>query len=565
MMRCSPGAPPEGACDQHARRERPTSDEGVTVAGRHAAAQPPRTPRGRRVTGQPSSTPRHPSSVVAGAIVTVMAGALCVLTVVALSFAGISVLPRSEAAPAPSPSPTPSLSRVALVSTPAQQVIQTTLTADIGPGWRAASDLSWTGGTPFDSSCGRPAVDAALAATRVFDIPGRQVVVTVSAYTAGAGAVALKGWNDVIAACSGAVVSASATATPGAEALVAGLAAADSRPAAAVLFWRRGDVVASVTTVGTSPTGLAEGAARVDGALLAPMSGRCVNISSALADAGRSPWVATGFQGGAFTGLTTAVPVHVTPLPLPTAPAGVAGVPSTYVPTPVPSVSFPVRPADPVYPADLPTPMATPETPVRPSPAPSVTTYPSRLDDTVGPGCGWAFTGQVKPPFNEGQEAVLAQTRAQQALADLALRQQDWQTATLDYWEAVPLYQQQVQAFAAYASAVQQVALAWDTISAQRAAYDAALAAYNTAVEARTQFFLDLASAQAAYDAATAACQTLPTDSASPSDTASPSSSPSASPTSTDGCPPVIPPILLETPPAVPLPPTTPPDPRPTG
>jgi hypothetical protein len=497
-----------------------------------------------------------------------MAVSLSLLTVFALALAGISVLPRRDAVAAPLASATPTASRVALVSTPAQQVIETTMTSDIGPGWRAASDLLWTGGTPFDSTCGRPPVDAALAANRVFDIPGRQVVVTVSAYSAGAGPVALKGWNDVISGCSGAVVSTSTTATPGAEALVAGLAAADSRPAVAVLFWRRGDIVASVTTVGASPAGLAEAAARVDGALLAPMGGRCVTISSALSDAGRSPWVAASVQGGAFTGLTTAVPVQVTPLPLPTPPAGVSAVPSTFVPTPVPSVSYPERPADPVWPAELPTPLATPVTPVRPSPAPAVTTYPSRLDDTVGPGCGWAFTGQVKPPFNEGQEALLAQSRAQQALADLAQGQQDWQAATLDYWEAVPLYQTQAQVFAAYAKTVQQVALAWDAISKQRSDYDLALAAYNAAVEARSQFFLDLAAAQAAYDAATAACQAQPSDSASPSDTPSPSAaspSSSASPTATPTCPPPIPQILTETPPPVPLVPTPPPDPRPTG
>jgi hypothetical protein len=257
------------------------------------------------------------------------------------------------------------------------------------------------------------------------------------------------------------------------------------------------------------------------------------------------------------------VPVHVTPLPLPTPPAGVSAVPSAFVPTPVPSVSYPERPADPVWPAELPTPMEAPVTPVRPSAAPAATTYPSRLDDTVGPGCGWAFTGQVKPPFNEGQETLLAQTRAQQALADLALRQQDWQSATLDYWEAVPLYQTQVQAFAAYAKAVQQVALAWDAIAKQRTDYDTALAAYNAAVEARSQFFLDLAAAQTAYDDATAACQAQPSDTPTPSDTASPSSTPSSTATAT--CPPPVPPILTQTPPAVPLPPTPPPDPRPTG
>ncbi|MBI1378908.1 MAG: hypothetical protein GC157_15730 [Frankiales bacterium] len=516
---------------------------------------------------------RRVSSAVAAVAVVVVAVAFLALTVVGLGMFGISLQPRGETVTVPTSTPTPTVSRVALVRTPAQEVLASTLTGTVAPGWQPASDLSWSGGTPFDSPCGRPGVDAALTASRVFDTPGRQVVVTVSAYGAGAGAVALRDWNDVLSSCSGAQVTLRVAAAPGTEALAAGLAATGGKPAATALFWRRGDVIALVVSPGRSSVGLAADATTLDAVLLESLRSRCNVISSRLADASRSPWVATGVQGapGAFTGLTTPVPVTLPPVPTPSPPKGVTPVPDTYTPTPLPSVSYPERPADPVWPQDLPTPVPEPVVPVRPTPVPNVTTYPSRLDDLVGPGCGWAFTGQPRPPFDQAQEAVLAQSRAQQALSDLALAQQTWQVDTLTYWEDVPVYEQQAVAFAQYARAVAQVAAAWDAITAARTAYAAALQAYNDAVAARAQFFVDQADAQAAYDAAVAACQAAgsPTATASPttSATASPTSSTSAgpSPSTTPGCPPEIPQILLQTPPPEPTVPTPPPDPRPTG
>ncbi len=543
--------------------------------GRHAAPPPP-SRRGRAAertgaAGPPRTSARNgalpgrgTSTATAGVLIGLAAVGLVVLTVLGVSLTGISLLPRGAAAAPPSPSPSASVDRVALTSSPAQSAIVATLDSPVAAGWTPAGAISWTGGTPFDSTCGRPETDSALAGARVFTVGRTQVVVTVSAYSAGAGAVALQEWATLLGSCRGGVTRLAVSA-PGADALVAGIRPATGLPGASMLFWRRGDVVASVASPQTNPTGLAASAAAVDKVLLTAIAGRCADVASTMADAARSPWVAQD----TFTGLTAPVTVSVTPSPQPLPPVGVTPVPATYSPSPLPSVSLPVRPAEPVWPVDLPLPVGSPIAPSRPTPAPVTSVVPSRLDDPVGPGCGWSFTGQVKPPYDAGTEALLAQARAQQAQADLVVLQQGWQAGLTAYWQDVPAYEQQALAFAAYASAVHDVAVAWDSITAARTAYANALAAYGAAVVARAQFFTDQALAQAAYNDAVAACAATPTDTPTPipTPTGAPTppdtATPTPPPTAVPACPPAVPPILSQPPPTLPPVPTPPPDPRP--
>jgi hypothetical protein len=529
----------------------------VAVTGRHATQPPPerRTP--------PSARPyRRGSSALAGSLVALAAVGFTTLTLLGVVSSGVDLRPRGAVEAEPTPTPSATVSQVALVATPAQAAVQATLTAAI-PGWGPASAISWTGGTPFDTGCGRPTPDAALTGSRVYDSPGGQAVVTVSAYSAGAGAVAFHDWSTRLVHCTGTPVSASVVAAPGADAVVATIAPVGGRPGASALLWRRGDVIASVATPTVTAIGLAARAVAVDSVLLGALTGRCADVASTLADAARTPWI----DSGTFTGLTVPVTVSVTPSPTPVPPPGVTPVPDSYTPAPLPSVSLPTRPADPVWPTDVPAPVGSPVAPVRPLPAPASTVVASRLDDPVGPGCGWAFTGQVPPPYDAAREASVAQDAADQAQAQLVIKQQSWQSDVVSYWQQQPIYEQQAQAFLAYASTVQQVALAWDTITRQREDYAAAVAAYDAATVARSQFFSEQAAAQTAYDDALAACgpTTTPSPTPTPSDSLSPSPTGtlSASP-STPGCPPALPPILGQAPPTLPPIPAPPPDPRPS-
>ena len=529
---------------------------------RHAAPPPSRrTPPTTQIPGRGTPT------ATAGFLVGAAAAALAGVTVLAVAASGVGLFARPAAEATSDPTPTPSVSRVALASSPAQSVVTTTLSTQPASGWVPAGALGWTGGTPFDASCGRPQEDAALSGTRVYAVGRRQIVATVSVYTAGAGAVAFAQWTSLLGRCAG-PVSRFAASGPSTDAMVAGIGSVAGRPAASALFWRRGDVVGIVATPSSSPDGLAPAAASLDTVMLTSMNTACASVSSTLADAARSPWI----DGVTFTGLTHPVPVSVTPSPLPVPPAGVTPPPPSYSPTPLPSVSLPMRPADPVWPTDLPTPVASPVQPVFPVAAPAVSVIPSRADDPVGPGCGWAFTGQTPPPYDGVEQAAVANALAVQAQQELNGAQSLWQSNVVSYWQQVPAYQQQATAFLAYAAAVQQVADAWDTITRQRDDYAAAVAAYEAAVQTRNDFLDQQAAAQAAYDAELVRCTAggpAPTSSGAPgpTDTSTPTAVPtgSSTPTPTDlpGCPPVQPPILLQTPPPVPPLPTAPPDPRP--
>ena len=212
---------------------------------------------------------------------------------------------------------------MAVASTPAQQAITATLAESPSKGWTAATDLSWTGGTPFDATCGRPADDAALAGTRIYGIGTRQVVVTVLAYSAGAGAVAFQQWSDQLGSCASAYRY--TVPAPTADAVLATINAQAGRPAASALFWRRGDVIVMVATPGLSSVGLAAQAARLDARVVAALAGKCASITSGTADAVRSPWI----EGITFTGLTVQVPVRITPIPVPTD-QGATPVPLTW-------------------------------------------------------------------------------------------------------------------------------------------------------------------------------------------------------------------------------------------
>jgi len=73
------------------------------------------------------------------------------------------------------------------------------------------------------------------------------------------------------------------------------------------------------------------------------------------------------------------------------------------------------------------------------------------------------------------QQQAVAQGLADQARALLEQGQKKWQSDTLSYWQQVPGFSQQLQAFLVYAAAVRDVALQWDSITAQRDAYDVAV------------------------------------------------------------------------------------------
>jgi len=507
---------------------------------------------------------RRLSSASAAVLVGVVAVVFAVLTVLGLTLLGVPLLPRQEAVAAgATPSPTPTVDEVALASSPAQTTITTVLGPAPAAGWVPAGAVAWSGGTPFDASCGRPTTDAVLSGTRVYAIGRPQFVLTVSAYTAGSGAVAIRDWQTRLTSCASAPVTVTQPAVPTSDAFVVSVPQSEAQPGgtaqpgATAIFWRRGDVVAVLAVPVAGAKGMQILASQLDPALVRALTGVCANQASTVADAVRSPWVARD----QFVGLASPIPVTMAPSPTPRPPSGITPAPVGWSPTPLPSVSMPVRPADPVWPEALPaTEVGSPVPPSVLAPAPTLSVVPSRFADPVGPGCGWAFTGQTGPPYDPAAEAVAAQGRVAQAREGLSAAQQAWQANVVQYWAQVGEYTTQANAYTAYALAVRKVAVAWDRITAERTAYADAVERYNAAAAAREQFLLDQAAAQTDYDTAVAECLA-----ASPSATPTASASPSATDPTAPQCPPPVPPILNQVAPTVPPLPTPPPDPRPTG
>ncbi len=491
----------------------------------------------------------------AGVGLTLAAIALPVVTVSGLIAFGVGLGPRSTegAAVAASASPRPT----ADVSARPSALVVESLLASPPTGWTASAPAVVGASDPLLEGCDAVVPAGAATATRRFVAGGRGVAVTVTAYSAGVGPVAVSDRIERLASCPDITAGASSTLA-GVDAFVA-WRSSSTVPPVSVLGWRRGDVVVSVYAAGRNPEGLADRARALDARLLVALQGRCAAIDSTLADAARSPYV----EGVEFTGRIVPVPLVVEPLPTPDG----ASAPPTLVPAP--TISFPVRPADPVWPTDLPSPVAVPPLPADPGPEPTATAIPSRAADPVGPGCGWAFTGVTPPQFSEADEAARVESLATAARGQLLASQDQWRQRVDAYRGEAAAYDEQLAAFLQYADAVRVMADAWDAITGARDAYQRDLAAYEAALLAVQQFAIDQESARVAYEAAVEACTAVaptesPTPIESPSPTATDPLTPSATPTPTvTGCPPVVPPILFEQPPVVPPSPTPPPDPTP--
>ena len=570
MMGCGPAGSvgPDGS--EYPRRVATDGSEGVTQVARHAASPPQRRPSPRDAQVLPATAaPRSRPAVLAAALVAAGGATFVALTVGAVAVSGVGFLPRGPVAAAAAPAVAPPLERVALATTPAQQAIAQVLGGRPDPSWVPVGSPTWTAATPFDEECGRPGeLDAALAGARAYTVGRDQVLVSISSYSAGLGAPALAGWSSNLGECaSSGRVGRVRVEGPGGSGILAWLRAGSTPGTAAMLMWRRGDVIATVAVPTAQPAGLAARAALVDTALVAALAGRCADTSSTGADSVRSPWVSRN----QFTGLTEPLTVAVGAATAPVPPPGVIPVPDTWTPQPIPSVSLPARPADPVWPEVLPAPVVSPFAPAKPTRPPASTSVASRVDDPIGPGCGWAFTGQVRLPYDAGTEAALTQARAAQAEADLGALQAQWQSDAVAFWRDVPAYELQAQLFSAYAAEVSSVAVAWDALTRERERYAVLVDAYNAAVTARQDFLAAQAAARAQYEVAVSVCGSTPSPlpsptEPSPSDTAVPTPTPTpiATDAVTPGCPPEVPAILFESPPELPPAPTPPSDPRPT-
>ena len=393
---------------------------------------------------------------------------------------------------------------------------------------------------------------------RTFNSAGRSVEVTVSAFPAGTGLWTLNETNAQSEKCAqehAGVSSSNTQQGPGVAATQVNV------PAGTALTFRRGDVVVRVQG---QPDDVDTISHALDDTLAAHLSA-CADQTGAPGDERRNPWL----EGVPFQGLFVDTRVTTPAKGLPAPPAGVRPVPVNAAPIVFGEVPLPTRPADPVWPPELPAAMAEPIAPVPVGPEPTSATVKVPREDRIGPGCGWAFTSAAAPAVDEAVLASRAAALQNETLSKLRAQQDAWAPAVINFYRRWQNYRTAAAKYVQYSRTVAAVAAAWQQIQTQRDVYNELLAAYQQAVAARTDFLTAQRDALTAYTAAVAECnRPLPTPTPTPLPSVSGSDAPSSTPTpvpaeSRVGCPPTKPDILSQLPPALPPEPTPPPDPRP--
>lgn len=421
-------------------------------------------------------------------------------------------------------------------------------------------------------------LSAVLARTRAWSKPdgSASLSISVRAYPAGTGALALDGVRQAALTCQAASVAAPAVGL-GAEAAQVYSSRVSS------LVWRRGDVLVIASTSAYSragsPGGYATDLRKMDERLDHALSGRCINQDAPTAVAIRSPYI--GRKAYQPYTITETVPrPKATTAPTAASPSAGTSAPEaspTPVPIPAPTIEHPEAgdlpvkpvPAPTSGPTRLPAAVPVPQAPSAPSKPASSAKVARAVADTFGPGCGWAFTGQVPPVFDSATAEAAYARATHQAQAHLSAAWAAWQDAKSAYYRAYGAYQQAVATYSAYASRVAEVRSAWNAIDAARQAYVAALSQWTEQTNEARRWNRDHDKALAAYSAEQAACANqstppaVPTPSAtstpspgahfSPSTSATSSRTPDVSPSADPprACPPTRPGVLDEQAPVV--------------
>lgn len=525
---------------------------------------------------------------MAGLAAASVAAVTALVFLLVVLFPGLRYTPTHPASPAPTrAAPAAAVaSFTAAASAPAVKVVDSLLAAQpagLPGGLGAASSVTGTVSPALALSCDRP-VAPVISHQRSWGAQsgalGSGITVTASAYSAGAGAEAMRAMREARAECRRGIDVAPRDGA-GVEALST-VATVAGTPVRSVVL-RRGDVLVSVTGVRMAVPDELVGDLdhRLDALLAAP--GVCPNQQASAGDFARSLVAGNAYAG--FEG-TSAVPYPST-----------GGLPTTVVPSAPISLDAPVTattPAEPYWPSSAPAPLASPTAPVPPSVYPTVTSIATPQADTVGPGCGWSFTGMHAPTFDDAAAQRTTSERAQAAVAAMQKAIDAYPDQALAYAAAWSAFEEQAASYAETNAQIAQVEATWAIIRQQQADYATALARYQADLKSYTDFSAEQAAALTAYQQALAECASvsavLPPVATTPSDaggggrassprpaTPTTPSISSPSPAGTDSslaparmgaapahCPPVADPILTATPPISPVSPVPPPDPRPT-
>ena len=537
-------------------------------------------------TKEPVNQMPHPSS---GKVATAMFAMTCSL-IAALAgvfvmtqtvFPWMTVTNRHEAPAAPGAPVSSAVDMTTAGPTVAERTLLRVMRAKSaalsGAGWRETRGTGGVPGVSFGFGCDpTDGLAPVVAQSKSWAFAGQSLEVSARAYPAGGGAVAFEGLTQAVLSCADASLYSGAPVGVESAQILAGRAA--------TLAWRRGDVLMVATT--SRESGIASvlsGLIEFDAALGRELVEVCANPTSGAGDVFRSPYVKRDEFKGNFTAVRVERdPARGGPRAEDRTTDKVVKVPARTLDVPVlVDLPTPPMPAITQGPGALPTPVAVPVVPAAPTTSATDSAEVSKqVADPDGPGCGWAFTGQVEPPFDVSLAESAFATDVESAKKAMSASWRRWQTAKVAYFADYATYSRQARKYKSYAAEVELVRTAWAMVNGARATYYAALADYDAAMEAFKQWAIDRAAAKASFRDAKQVCATPPpaeaptlkppaptaSPTAAPSaPTASPTAAPTASPTATSSppappsptgpsmiCPPIRPTILARQPPTVP-------------
>lgn len=526
---------------------------------------------------------RKPKKVTGRFAVATTLMSLVLVTVLAVSFLGMtSGLPWLDdsgtdpiaAVDTPQPS-------IAAISDPGASPAETALGQVISTGlpalatWDISEVSTSVAAASFGFGCDpRDGLAPVAARSKSFARPDGTATVSVSvrAYPAGGGAVALDGMAAAATDCADAYLDYVPSTVD--DLGVDREQIASDRVAA--LVWRRGDVLVSASVTANrragDPGAYADSFALLDEALAGALTDVCLDPAAGAEEAARSPYLDRSTYAGRFATET---------VERPDSKVKSAEKRSKFpvVPDPAPQVKVPTITDLPVVPSPAPT--QGPNRLPAPAPSPTLPTAPAEptltaevsygVEDPEGPGCGWAFTAQTAPVFDSAAAQADYDKAVAKAQARLDADWRTWQKAKIGYYKAYDSYLKTARTYRAYARQVEEARTAWAAIETARANYYAAVAAWQVTVDVRDAFLADLAAAKTEYAADKAACKAAPTTPATSTATPTPTSpttpgqtptpTPTVDPTPEDPdlvCPPVRPTILDEPTPSVAPSPTPP-------
>lgn len=362
-------------------------------------------------------TRRSTRNRIAHLVVMVVTGAFAVVLALTFAFAasGTWLTPVAPGPPTTTTTTDPPVVHPALDTSPAASLVTTLVASFRHQSGYAAMNPSYATTDPLLAGCLSSTIPVAqITRSITLSSSSLEIVVDLDVYGAGLGGLVVANTLSSTSQCSGDYVL--TTAPTGLNGFEASGTDVSGSSILEVTF-RRGDVVISLYAFqngyqSDSTTTLALAAA-FDAELAAAMSSACTNEDAPAAVASRNPT-----QGDYRPYSTTVVVSPPAQLTRPDLGLLYGALP---VVTPPPAGSITSAPTAPIVPT-----------------VPLTTTLKIPAHDTVGPGCGWAFTAMA-PPTSPSSTGSLSHREAS-AVSQLESKWAKWPKIVAAYLKAKAVY-----------------------------------------------------------------------------------------------------------------------------